>query len=370
MCQKNKQMKTCFFIFYSLCLILSTTYRSSAQDGANPFWHGTQTFRQQKLGLGFIIAVAPDGTLLAKDKFSNDGGETWKKMKSPPNADYFIINENTNEVLAQGGSRKPTPPIAQFRSKDNGISWIKEIISRIPDKNGWLPSLSACEPGITLKYGKHKGRLLMASRVFVGYDNEGRFDEHYSNAVYSDDNGKTWHSSEPFPFTGTGEAGLVELKDGTIYYNSRTHTRMTNRLTAMSYDGGKTWTNGRIDDYLPDGPPARYGCKGGLIRLPLDEYDILIFSMNDVPENKDTTRHTTKGRENLTVWASFDGGKTWPVKRLAHKTGGYSGLAAGRKDTPSEGYIFLTCDDGYFSKFNLDWITQGKSWKDFLPTTN
>ena len=27
---------------------------------------------------------------------------------------------------------------------------------------------------------------------------------------------------------------------------------------------------------------------------------------------------TSKGRERISVWASFDGGRTWPVKRLVY----------------------------------------------------
>ena len=77
------------------------------------------------------------------------------------------------------------------------------------------------------------GTLNIPSRVMPNYrkhdENQG-----YTNAVYSDDHGKTWYSSAPFPLDGTGESGLVELSDGTIYLNSRTHTRAGNRWIAYS----------------------------------------------------------------------------------------------------------------------------------------
>lgn len=40
---------------------------------------------------------------------------------------------------------------------------------------------------------------------------------------------------------GTGESGLVELKNGTIYHNSRTHMRPGNRRIAYGKDAGETW---------------------------------------------------------------------------------------------------------------------------------
>ena len=62
---------------------------------------------------------------------------------------------------------------------------------------------------------------------------------------------------------------------------------------------------------------------GGLARLPVADRDILIFSNIDTEQPK---------RERATVWASFDGGKTWPVKRLVYDgPSGYSSLAADRK---------------------------------------
>jgi sialidase-1 len=81
------------------------------------------------------------------------------------------------------------------------------------------------------------------------------------------------------------------------------------------------------------------------------------------------------GRRRSTVWASFDGGKTWPVKRLVDQGGSaYSSLAAGRSGTPSEGIIYLLKegigDDAHngikIARFNLAWITKGQDWREFL----
>ena len=98
----------------------------------------------------------------------------------------------------------------------------------------------------------------------------------------------------------------------------------TRRHAAWSYDGGETWEDWEIVDVLPDGRQDRsYGCMGGLVRLPVEDQDILLFS------NLDTPNAT---RERVTVWASFDGGETWPVKRLVEDgPSRYSSLAAGRR---------------------------------------
>ena len=77
----------------------------------------------------------------------------------------------------------------------------------------------------------------------------------------------------------------------------------------------------------------------------------------------------TKGREKITVWASLDGGCTWPIKRLVyHGPAGYSNLAAGRTDTPSQGRIYLLFEGGpdgpksaiQVVAFNLSWVLDGR----------
>ena len=106
----------------------------------------------------------------------------------------------------------------------------------------------------------------------------------------------------------------------------------------------------------------------GLIRLPLAGYDLLIFSNIE----------SLNGRKNGTVWLSFDGGKSWPVKKSVEPKGfKYSSLAVGRKNTPSEGYIYLLYESGTKSdinaygggkiaRFNLSWLTEGKNINQYL----
>jgi len=352
----------------SMILFVSCSKKESEPDTGNQFFDINTQFVIYNgtipNGWNGDIMVAGDGTVLT-DRRSEDGGKTWGMPVPELGGAGRVLDEVTGDILKldPGGSGRK-PENIMYRSRDNGLSFTKETIVRHEDKNGWVPMLVGCDAGITLRHGKHKGRLLAPARVFVEYAPSNLlYEQHYSSAIYSDDRGKTWYASAPYPVAGTGEAGLVELSDGTIYYNSRNHNRTGNRDIARSYDGGETWVDQYIDPVLPDGPPEFYGCKGGLCRLEIEGYDILIFSMNDNPGTP-PARHSTEGRINMTVWASFDGGKSWPVKRFVHKNGGYSHLAAGRPGTPSEGLIYLTTTDLYV-RFNLEWVTNGRNWKEF-----
>ena len=333
------------------------------------------------------VVVAMDGTVLVfkgynsgndqskyiSVKRSQDGGKTWTEESKVgdmievdgdmsddgryPNNNWtglgnVMVDEVNGDIMVFMTTLKTAQKL--FRSKDNGKTWKMEDTTIRPGKDGWMPATNgACDPGVTIKNGSKKGRLLMPARVFVEYLNKGknrkRFNDLYAMALYSDDRGKSWNSSEPFPLKGTGESGLVELKDGTIYHNSRTHMRPGNRRIAYSHDAGETWVDEHEDDELFDGPPDVYGCKAGLLRLPNEGCDILLFSS---PGNRST-------RTDITVWVSFDGGKTWPVNRLIKKgPGNYTWMAAGRQGTSSEGMIYLLAGKDWMARFNLNWLLE------------
>jgi len=97
---------------------------------------------------------------------------------------------------------------------------------------------------------------------------------------------------------------------------------------------------------------------GGLTRLPVAGKDNLLFSNIETANAR---------RENGTVWASFDGGKTWPVKRLANPgPSGYSSLKVGRPGTPSEGWIYFMPEPkgAKVLRFNLAWVVAGEATGD------
>ncbi len=296
---------------------------------------------------------------------SEDGGATWGEpiviAKPGFQGGGTTVDETTGDILAFVEERHPPAPITLYRSQDDGRTWQSEPMNLTPDSKGAMPSMHMNEHGVTLKHGIHKGRLLRPTRNYAGKNDRSKWPEHYTNAIYSDDHGQTWKTSDPFPETGTGEATLVELKDGRVYYNSRVHwqerPKNTRRRAAYSEDGGETWQDWRVVDVLPDGHQHRsYGCMGGLTRLPVDDHDILLFSNIDTANAK---------RERATVWASFDGGETWPIKRLVYEgPSAYSSMNVGRAGTPSEGWIYLHFEGGpkggsQLARFNLAWLLEG-----------
>ncbi len=84
-------------------------------------------------------------------------------------------------------------------------------------------------------------------------------------------------------------------------------------------------------------------------------------------------------RERITVWASFGGAKTWPIKRLVFDgPSAYSNLGVGRPGTTSEGRIFLLYEGGpggmyegvHLAVFNLSWLLDGLDPERLLPRAN
>jgi len=322
------------------------------------------------------IVVTNAGTVLAtwgnkriRTRRSEDGGETWEPeiviAESGFQGGGTTVDESTGDILAFVEDTHPPSPLTIYRSKDDGKTWLPEKPTIKPPKNGDPVSMHMNEHGITLRHGKYAGRLIRPSRFYgAGNRPESIWHTHYTNAIFSDDGGANWQTSEPFPENGTGEATIAELSDGRLYYNSRVHwqdrPKNTRRREAWSNDGGLTWSDFKIIDILPDGHQHRsYGCMGGLVRLPVEGKDILVFS------NIDTKEST---RERATVWASFDGGKTWPVKRLVFDgSSAYSSLNAGRPNTVSDGWIYLNFESEGKSKvarFNLSWLLAGEATGD------
>ncbi|MBM3334458.1 exo-alpha-sialidase, partial [Candidatus Sumerlaeota bacterium] len=155
-----------------------------------------------------------------------------------------------------------------------------------------------------------------------------------------------------------------------------------NRYFAWSHDGGELWIGASQSPDLPDGARGTsYGCMGGMIRLPVGGRDILIYSNLDTDAGEMPARvgaSTSKGREKITVWASFDGGRTWPVKRLVYDgPSAYSNLGVGRTGTPSQGRIYLIFEGGptgcyeavQVVSFNLSWLLDGRDIAGFIGKT-
>ena len=348
-----------------------------------PLFVPMQELWEKRGGWGGVL-TAKDGTVVAFQspgggncRRSLDGGKTWGVdilIAPDANNGRGLVDETTGDVLYVNPGAGWL-----FRSRDHGASWTRESVQARPDGFGNIPDpgigVLAMQCGITLAFGERKGRLLIPARVAgPKHSNAVQWRPYqYSTALYSDDGGAVWQTSKPFPVLGTGEAALAELSDGSILYNSREHMTRGNRFLAHSDDGGDLWIGAYRSPDLPDGARGTsYGLMGGMIRLPVPGHDILLYSNVDTDAGampKQVGASIVTGREKATVWASFDGGRTWPVKRLVYEgPSAYSSLGLGRNGTPSQGKIYLLFEGGpkgpheavQVVAFNLSWLLNGR----------
>lgn len=138
-------------------------------------------------------------------------------------------------------------------SDDNGKTWSKPQIISESVKND-KESFLGVGPGRGIAI-KHNGKERI---LFCVYDNNGLFKDpifENASAVYSDDNGATWHRSNKIKIKSgigkTSEAQLVKI-EGENYSALRMYARNLSNYIAYadSTDGGETWTTFRADRSL------------------------------------------------------------------------------------------------------------------------
>lgn len=240
-------------------------------------------------------------------------------------------------------------------SFDEGKTW-----SEIKDID--LP-YAPHDPGIVIKNGEFKGRYILPARTNFG--TEFIWDSIFNGVLISDDKGKSWQAGG-LSQSKVGEACVVELSNGRIYLNSRNHDeRFGIRNHAISKDGGVSFTEFDYDPQLIE--PI---CDAGMCSFEDANYGhVLLFSN---PAVKATKRWDGSARRNMSVKASFDDGKTWPINKLVFEgPSAYSGIAKGQ-----DGLIFLVYEHGAagnkdsrqnlsIARFNMAWLAQ----PELLPPT-
>jgi sialidase-1 len=175
-------------------------------------------------------------------------------------------------------------------------------------------------------------------------------------AAYSDDEGETWSiggnaphdPSKPGQNGWGNEVQMAELADGSVLLNSRSFAGNRLRKTAISRDGGITWSELTDDPELPE--PM---CMGSLFRYsdPLDgEENILLYS-GPADQN---------ARALGTVWLSRDEGESWPVSKVLLAEGQFAYSCLTRLPDGSVGCLYETDDYGriVFARFPLDWVLE------------
>jgi sialidase-1 len=188
-------------------------------------------------------------------------------------------------------------------SDDNGASWSKrrEITKQVKRPTFATSIASGPGNGIQLRFGKHKGRVIMPF-------NQGPANRWKTFAAFSDDLGTTWAYGEVAFEQDLGygnEVQMVELSDGTIMLNARIQGGHKCRKIGYSKDGGANWT-GLIDEpQLPD--PV---CMASIIRLNSSALNPAPIVFSNPAAEKDRT--------NGAIRISYDNAKTWSVYKTVY----------------------------------------------------
>ena len=131
-----------------------------------------------------------------------------------------------------------------------------------------------------------------------------------SYALYSDDQGQTWHHSPNITPDASDECSAFECSDGTVYMDMRSRNERKCRARALSLDRGQTWSPVEYDPRLPE--PS---CQGSTLRID----ETLYFAHPSDPE----------ARRQLALYQSRDQCQTFSAPTILYPgSAAYSDLAA------------------------------------------
>lgn len=248
------------------------------------------------------------------ERHSDDNGATWSthKMVVGTEADHALVGGNhgfgdvslvecaSGKIVAimVGGpgyfGSTPSNPIVPtiITSTDGGDTWstprtlTNELYNTTYNEGAVQGSFAGSGRGLMLQRQKDKqlnGRIMFAMSHRFANNNVQEY------IIYSDDEGNTWKFSTQSAYSGGDESKLVELADGTVMISVR---QSGQRGYNKSTDGGVTWgTQAKWADI--DGN----ACNGDI--LYVNKHVMLHSYPNDGK------------RKNVTIKASFDGGKSW-----------------------------------------------------------
>ena len=237
-------------------------------------------------------------------------------------------------------------------SDDDGATWSVPLDVTRSTKRATGATTVASGPGIGIQLtrGPHAGRLLIPF-------NEGPYWKWQNFAVISDDRGKSWRCGHNVPGalvadpkhgerSQINEVQMVELSDGSVRLNSRPFAGARVRKSAVSRDGGDSWSP--VEDVPELKDPS---CMASILRYSFDDADgrgRLLFSGPD-----------GASRSTGTLSLSLDDGATWPVRKVLWP-GPFAYSCLTRLPDGSVGCLFEA--DNYarivFARFPIEWLTR------------
>jgi sialidase-1 len=229
---------------------------------------------------------------------------------------HNLGSDHESQIIA--GTSLGTRTIWLLTSTDHGVTWStpREITASTKRAN-WTWYATGPGAGIQLQRGAHPGRLIIPCDHI-----EAETKKYFSHVIWSDDGGQHWQLGGRTPSDQVNECEVVELEDGRLLLNMRNYSPAERaRQQATSNDGGATFRDQRFASALVE--PI---CQASIRRLAWaapSQAGILLFS----------NPASSKGRERMTLHASFDDGATWPWSAL---------LDPG----PSAYSCLLVCEDG------------------------
>lgn len=252
-------------------------------------------------------------------KRSTDNGKSWSKIQilTDSGDDAFmdpvaLVDKVTGRIFLFT-TLWPSNDHSQLKntawviiSDDDGLTWTKprNITKEIVAPNHFIGGFGP-GAGIQMTGDRYKDRLILPTRQTDGKTSKNR-------TVYSDDHGKTWNIGSAAP--DGGEYQIAESPKNILLYNLR--AGKGKRTVSVSDDGGVSWSGSTIDFALQSSVDYG-GCQGSMLGL-----DTMLFYVGPAGGLGSTNN---EDRQNLFIYRSLDGGKTWENNFLLHdKSAGYS----------------------------------------------